>query len=192
MKKTYHCQDCGHQVVALMKPFECEVCTGREWTILAASKPINSGDRTMAIDKDIFSSFKFRSTIEGYCRNLEWNIYSIDNKTAVIKFNMESGSTQTVFIIKYDTTLEFSCPSGLKFDEIDDIPHYLSTLLLSQNAQYKFGFWCIENIGDKKVFSMIHNAEMSLIDVDYFRRVVTTLILKCDEFEHNIEDLINS
>ncbi|MGL4375036.1 MAG: hypothetical protein ACRCT1_01240, partial [Microcoleaceae cyanobacterium] len=150
------------------------------------------GDSSMAIDKDIFSSFKFRSAIEGYCRNLDWNIYSIDNKTAVIKFNMESGSTQTLFILKYDTTLEFSCPSGLKFDAIDDIPHYLSTLLLRQNAQYKFGFWCIENIGDKKVFSMIHNAEMSLIDVDYFRRVVTTLILKCDEFEHNIEDLINS
>ncbi|CAD0230267.1 MULTISPECIES: hypothetical protein [Planktothrix] len=192
MKKTYKCKECGNEVVVLMKPSECEVCTGREWTILATSKPINSGNGSMAIDKDIFSSFKFRSTVESYCQNLDWNIYKIDNKTAVIKFNMESGSTQTVFIIKYDLTIEFSCPSGLKFDDVDDIPHRLSTLLLQKNAQYKLGFWGIENIGDQQVFSIIHNAEMSLIDVDYFRRVVIHLVHECDEFERTIEDLINS
>jgi|GEM_PF-1195748 hypothetical protein len=162
------------------------------FSLLATSKPINSGDGSMAIDKDIFSSFKFRSTVESYCQNLDWNIYKIDNKTAVIKFNMESGSTQTVFIIKYDLTIEFSCPSGLKFDDVDDIPHRLSTLLLQKNAQYKLGFWGIENIGDQQVFSIIHNAEMSLIDVDYFRRVVIQLVDECDEFERTIEDLINS
>jgi len=162
------------------------------FSLLATSKPINSRDGSMAIDKDIFSSFKFRSTVESYCQNLDWNIYKIDNKTAVIKFNMESGSTQTVFIIKYDLTIEFSCPSGLKFDDVDDIPHRLSTLLLQKNAQYKLGFWGIENIGDQQVFSIIHNAEMSLIDVDYFRRVVIQLVDECDEFERTIEDLINS
>ncbi|MCL1471232.1 hypothetical protein LAY57_11185 [Argonema antarcticum A004/B2] len=146
----------------------------------------------MAIDKDIFSSFKFRSTIEGYCRTIGWNIYTIDNKMAVIKFDMESGSTQTLLILKYDSTLEFSCPSGLKFDEIDEIPHHLSTLLLSQNAEYKAGFWCIQKISDKLFYSIIHNAEMSLIDVDYFRMVVTQLIKQCDEFERHIENLINS
>jgi hypothetical protein len=192
MKKTYKCKECGNEVVVLMKPSECEVCTGREWTILATSKPINSGNGSMAIDKDIFSSFKFRSTVESYCQNLDWNIYKIDNKMAVIKFNMESGSTQTVFIIKYDFTIEFSCPSGLKFDDVDDVPHNLSTLLLKKNAQYKLGFWGIENIGDQQVFSIIHNAEMSLIDVDYFRRVVIQLVDECDEFERTIEDLINS
>jgi len=89
-------------------------------------------------------------------------------------------------------TIEFSCPSGLKFDDVDDIPHRLSTLLLQKNAQYKLGFWGIENIGDQQVFSIIHNAEMSLIDVDYFRRVVIQLVDECDEFERTIEDLINS
>jgi hypothetical protein len=192
MKKTYKCKECGNEVVVLMKPSECEVCTSREWTILATSKPINSGDGSMAIDKDIFSSFKFRSTVESYCQNLDWNIYKIDNKTAVIKFNMESGSTQTVFIIKYDLTIEFSCPSGLKFEDVDDIPHRLSTLLLQKNAEYKLGFWGIEDIGDQQVFSIIHNAEMSLIDLDYFRRVVIQLVQECDEFERTIEDLINS
>ena len=149
MKKTYQCKGCGNEVVSLMKPSECEVCTGREWTRLATSKPIDSGDETMAIDKDIFSSFKFRSTIEGYCRDIGWNISSIDNQIAVIRFDMESGSTQTLLIVKYDSTLEFSCPSGLKFDDIDDIPHNLSTFLLGKNAEYKLGFWALQKIGGK-------------------------------------------
>jgi len=192
MKKTYKCKECGNEVVVLMKPSECEVCTGREWTILATSKPINSGDGSMAIDKDIFSSFKFRSTIESYCRTLGWKISSIDSRTAVIRFDMESGSTQTVFIIKYDSTLELSCPTGLKFDDIDDIPDRLSTLLLRKNAEYKLGFWGIEEISNKQVFSIIHNAEMSLTDVDYFCRVITQLVQECDKFELAIAELINN
>ncbi|WP_341730814.1 hypothetical protein [Microcoleus sp. EPA2] len=192
MKKTYQCKGCGNEVVSLMKPSECQVCTGREWTRLATSKPIDSGDETMAIDKDLFSSFKFRSTIEGYCRDIGWKISSIDNQIAVIKFDMESGSTQTLFIVKYDSTLEFSCPSGLKFDDIDDIPHNLSTFLLGKNAEYKLGFWALQKIGEKQTFSIIHNAEMSLIDVNYFRKILIILVEKCDEFEQNIETLINS
>lgn len=192
MKKTYQCKVCGNEVVSLMKPSECQVCTSREWTILTASKPINSGDEPMAIEKDLFAAHKFRSIIEGYCRSLEWNIYSIDNKTAVIKFNMESGNTQTVFIIKYDSTLEFSCPSGLKFEDMDDVPHHLSTFLLNKNAEYKIGFWAIEKIAGKQVFSIIHNAEMSLIDIDYFRKIIIQLVEKCDHFEESIEELMNS
>lgn len=192
MKKTYQCKGCGNEVVSLMKPSECQVCTGREWTRLATSKPIDSGDETMAIDKDLFSSFKFRSTIEGYCRDIGWKISSIDNQIAVIRFDMESGSTQTLFIVKYDSTLEFSCPSGLKFDDIDDIPHNLSTFLLGKNAEYKLGFWALQKIGEKQTFSIIHNAEMSLIDVNYFRKLLIILVEKCDEFEQNIETLINS
>lgn len=190
MKKTYQCKGCGNEVVSLMKPSECEVCTGREWTILATSKPISSGDERVAIDKDSFSSYKFRSTIEGYCRTIGWKISSIDNDMAVIKFDMDSGSTQTLLIVKYDSTLEFSCPSGLKFDDIDEIPHYLSTFLLSKNAEYKLGFWCIQKIVGKQFFSIIHNAEISLIDVNYFGKVVIRLVEECDEFEQSLEKLI--
>ncbi|AFZ09921.1 MULTISPECIES: hypothetical protein [Oscillatoriales] len=192
MKKTYQCKGCGNEVVSLMKPSECQVCTGREWTRLATSKPIDSGDETMAIDKDLFSSFKFRSTIEGYCRDIGWNISRIDNEIAVIKFDMESGTTQTLLIVKYDSTLEFSCPSGLKFDDIDDVPHNLSTFLLGKNAEYKLGFWALQKLGGKQTFSIIHNAEMSLIDVNYFGRVIIRLIQECDDFERKIEELLNN
>jgi hypothetical protein len=192
MKKTYKCKSCGCEVVSLMKPSECQVCGGREWMIPTTTKTVNLGDEPMAIDKDLLSSFKFRSTIQNFCQTVGWNLYSIDDTIAVIRFNMDSGGTQTVFIIKYDSTLEFSCPSGLKFDKIDDIPHYLSTFLLKNNADYKFGFWSIKEIADKQIFSIIHNAEMSLIDINYFCKIVYQLVQQCDEFEQKIEAIMNS
>lgn len=192
MKKTYKCKMCGYEIISLMKPSECQVCGSREWKILSTAKPVHLGEESMAIDKDLLSSFKFRSTIENYCRNIGWNIYNIDDSIAILRFEMDSGSTQTIFIIKYDSTLEFSCPSSLKFDDTDDIPGSLSTLLLISNSKYKFGFWCIKEIGNKQVYSIIHNAEMSLIDINYFAKVVARLVEECDKFELAIEQIINS
>ncbi len=175
-----------------MKLSHCDICPDgiEDWIILATSKPINSGYEYMAIDKDIFSSSKFRSTIEAYCRAVGWKIINIDNKCAILRFDMKSGSTQTVFIVNYDSTLEFSCPTGLKFNSVDDIPHRLSTLLLIKNTEYKIGFWAIEKISDKQVFSIVHNAEITLIDVNYFCLVVFQLIQECDKLEQIIESLI--
>ena len=144
----------------------------------------------MAVDRDIFSSSRFRSTIKGYCNQIGWTINDINDSRVIIKFNMESGNVQTLFIIRYDNTLEFSCPSGIKFDDIDNLPHKLSTLLMVKNAEYKIGFWCIENIDGKQVFSVMHNAEMSLIDVNYFGKVVFKIIQECDDFEQAIESMI--
>lgn len=144
----------------------------------------------MAINKDLFSSNNFQSTIIGYCNQIGWRITEINSNKAVINFNMESGSTQTVFILRYDTTLEISCPSGLKFDSFDYIPHKLSSYLLKDNSKYKVGFWCIEEITGRQVFSIMHNAEISLMDVSYFVGIVKTLIRKCDDFEQAAEQAI--
>jgi hypothetical protein len=103
---------------------------------------------------------------------------------------MGSGTTQTVFILRYDTTLEFSCPSGLKFVGFDYIPHQLSSYLLKENSKYKVGFWCVEEISGKHVFSIMHNAEISLIDVNYFVRIIQALINKCEDFEQAAEQAI--
>ena len=103
---------------------------------------------------------------------------------------MSSGSTQTVFILRYDTTLEFSCPSGLKFDSFDYIPHQLSSYLLKESSKYKTGFWCLEEISGRQVFSIMHNAEISLLDINYFIKIVQTLINNCDEFERMTEQAI--
>ncbi|HIK33974.1 MAG TPA: hypothetical protein IGS17_18510 [Oscillatoriales cyanobacterium M59_W2019_021] len=145
----------------------------------------------MAIDKDLFSSGNFQSTIQRYCNEVGWRIAEINSNRAIIKFNMNSGSTQTVFILRYDTTLEISCPSGLKFSDFDRIPHQLSSYLLKENSKYKIGFWCIEPLNNMEVFSIMHNAEISLMNTNYFVRIIQTLISKCDEFERAAERAIH-
>jgi hypothetical protein len=116
----------------------------------------------MAIDLDLFSGSNYRLTIQRYCSELGWNILDINDRRTIMRFTMKSGNTQTLFILRYDTTLEFSVPSGVKFATKDDVPGWISTLLLSENSNYKTGFWSIEDIGGKQTFSIMHNAEISV------------------------------
>lgn len=140
----------------------------------------------MAIDLDLFSNNNYQSTIRRYCGQLGWGISDINDTRTIIKFSMESGTTQTAFIIRYDSTLEFSCPSGLKFDSRDEVPNWLSTLMLCENATYKIGFWAIETISSRQVLSMMHNAEISLLDVNYFQKVIMQMVNKCEQLEQSV------
>lgn len=144
----------------------------------------------MAIDLDLFSGANYQITIRKYCNNLGWRISDLNDRRAVIRFGMQSGTTQTVFIIRYDTTLEFSCPSAVKFSSTESIPHQLSTLLLQKNSSYRVGFWAVEQIAGTQCFSMMHNAEISLMDVSYFRRTVEKLILECEAWEQTVSRVL--
>lgn len=137
----------------------------------------------MAGLESLFSGANFQNTIRKYCAQIGWKIADLNQARAILRFNMDSGRTQTLYIIRYETTLEFSVPSIAQFSSIDDIPHYLSTLLLKRSAEKKIGFWCIEEIGGKQVYSQMHNAELSLMEVNYFAKVVRALISECDELE---------
>jgi hypothetical protein len=140
----------------------------------------------MAINLDLFSTANFRSTIQRYCEELRWNISDINNRRVILQFRAASGNSQTLFIIRYDNTLEFSVPSGLKFKTEEEVPGWMSTMLMCKNSELKFGFWAMEEIENKKTFSIMHNAEISLINIIYFEQVVSTLILECDNFEQAI------
>ncbi|BDI04147.1 hypothetical protein [Sphaerotilus microaerophilus] len=137
---------------------------------------------------DLFAGSNFKRTIQQYCADQGWNLVDLSDKRAVLKFRMDSGRIQTLYILKYDTTLEFSVPSELAYED-NDIPHRLSTLLLKRNTERKIGFWCLEVIEDEFVFECMHNAEMQLINSAYFESVVRTLVNECDEFESAIRNL---
>ncbi len=134
----------------------------------------------------LFAGVNFQSTIQRYCGLQGWSIADLNPNTAVLRFGMESGRTQILYVLKFDATLEFSVQSDLRFDSVDAVPGYLSTLLLKRNCEKKIGFWCLEEIGSKHIFSHMHNAEMSLIDGDYFAKVVRALIREVDELEEVI------
>ena len=146
----------------------------------------------MALDLDLFSSSNFGSTIRRYCNQLGWRINELNDRRAILKFGANSGNTQTLFIIRFENTLEFSVPSGVNFYNRDDVPGWMSTMLMCKNAEYKIGFWCIENIEGRQTFSIMHNAEMSLINVDYFKKVVLKLVNDCDEFEQAVVQALRS
>jgi hypothetical protein len=137
----------------------------------------------MAIDLDLFSAYNFHKIIQEYCEQLDWDANQINNTTNTLQFRANSGNTQTVFILLYNQTIEFSVPSGLKFPNLDSIPGSFSTLLLTLNSKDRVGFWFIEELDNKQVFSVMHNAELSLIDLEYFHLVVSTLVQKCDQVE---------
>ena len=140
--------------------------------------------------ENLFSGLNFASTIKKYCNEADWNISKLDKEVAVLKFSMNSGRRQTLYIIKYESTLEFSVPSMAAFDTEEDIPDILSTLLLKRNSEKKIGFWCIEMTGGKHVYSCMHNAEMQLINQTYFMKVVRALIKECDDFEETLEKML--
>ena len=63
---------------------------------------------------------------------------------------------------------------------------------MQKNAEYKIGFWCIEKISERLVFSIMHNAEITLTDPEYFARVIIKLVQECDDFEKGVEAMLNS
>jgi hypothetical protein len=131
----------------------------------------------------LFSGSGFKNTVQRYCNEIGWRLADISDSQAKIAFSMSSGRSQTLWIIRYDTTLEFSVPSMAIFNREEDLPGLLSNILLQRNSQRKVGFWCVEKIGGKYVYSCMHNAEMSLLDRNYFETVVRALVKECDDFE---------
>ncbi len=142
----------------------------------------------MSTLSNLFSAANFKSTIRNYCSQIGWKIAEIDDKHAILIFEMDSGRTQKLFIIKYGEVLEFSVPSLLQSDDEDEIPHQLSTLLLKRNAQMSIGFWAIEEISQKFTFSIMHNAPIELMNVNFFQAVVNSLVNECDELEGLMDD----
>ncbi len=138
----------------------------------------------------LFGGMNFPRTVQKYCNEQGWKIDDLNDRRAILKFNMPSGRAQTLFIILFESTLEFSVPSIAIFDSEKDIPHFLSTILLKRSAERKIGFWVIEEINGKHVYSCMHNAELQLMNGDYFAKVVRALVTECDTFEGLLLDIL--
>lgn len=139
---------------------------------------------------DLFSGANFQSTIRRYCDAHGWKLADLEPQYAKLNFTMNSGREQILHITRFDTTVEFDVPSVARFDNEDSIPHFLSTLLLRRSAEKKIGFWCIEELRGRFVYSFMHNAEISLMTPEYFGRIVRTLIKECDDFEGLLAEML--
>ncbi len=132
----------------------------------------------------------FHSLIQQFCDLQGWVPDSLDEKYAVLRFNMQSGRSKTLYIINYSPVVELSVPSLAVFDAEDKIPHYLSTILLKRGALRKIGYWCIVEIEGKQVYAVMHNADLPHLDAETFGDLVRALVSECDDFEETLVKML--
>lgn len=139
---------------------------------MAAEKAVNPGD--------------FESRIEAMVAANGWVLHDLNPKRAVIKFDLVSGRTQTLYAIDLGEVVELSVPSALAFDTVDDVPRDLAVTCLRRSAKTKVGFWCLEQIEGKQAFSLMWNLPHRLLDAVTFGEVVRALVVGCDELESDL------
>jgi hypothetical protein len=144
----------------------------------------NSLEIENEIPDEVPSQIDFTAFIIQMCSPHNWVVREVDSEHAVIEFTLDKTRSQTLFIFGFDDDVEFSVPSFAAFESLDKVPHLISSSLLQINAKTKIGFWCMEQIGDKLVYTYMHNARISLLDEKVFGEIVTTLIQRVDEFEN--------
>lgn len=141
----------------------------------------------MAVDK-------FLDTIRDYAKRLNWNLTELDNDSAVLDFEIESGNDLSVYIDRDEDSIVFSVPSNAMEDEEEDLPDEASTFLLKRNAEIPVGFWALEETEDGWGYVLYHdqkiiagNLEQNL-NLEAFQKLVTALLEECEEFNDEWEE----
>jgi hypothetical protein len=134
----------------------------------------------------------FSQLMQSYCRQAGWSIADQSETKVRIAFNMPSGRTQTVYILAFGDTVEFSVQSALYFDDEVSIPHNISTDLMRKSCTNKVGMWVLESIQGKFVYSLMHNCAIEHLTFQEFERNVEYLIGGVDKFEHAIQALVGN
>jgi len=128
----------------------------------------------------------FEARMEALVAANGWVAHDLNAKRAVIKFDVASGRTQTLYAIDLGAVIELSVPSVLVFDTVDDVPHDLAVTCLRRSAKTKVGFWCLEQIEGKQAFSFMWNLPFRQMDATTFGDVVRALVVGCDDLESDL------
>ena len=136
--------------------------------------------------EEISGASPFEAQMLGLVAANGWVLHDLNAKRAVIKFDLASGRTQTLYAIDLDTVVELSVPSALVFATVDDVPRDLAVTCLRRSAKTKVGFWCLEQIEGKQAFSFMWNLPHRLLDPETFGEVVRALVVGCDELESDL------
>lgn len=131
----------------------------------------------------------FKRAIKTYCEDHNWKIADIDADHAELEFRIHSKRKHSLYIVRYDTTVEFFVPSLPVLDTEEWRSKKFSRSLLQRNSQKKVGFWCIKEIKEKFFYSYMHNAELKLLDSEYFAQIIGGMISECDAIEGFIDNV---
>jgi hypothetical protein len=128
-------------------------------------------------------SSDFKKAVPAMAKENGWTVSEVNADRAILEFQTGKGRTQTLYILKYPDTLEFSVPSAAAYNSLDEIPDGLATSMLKRNDELQTGFWALEEIGQQWVFSVMRNEELDRLHVENFGKIVEALVEECDRFE---------
>jgi 8-oxo-dGTP pyrophosphatase MutT (NUDIX family) len=130
----------------------------------------------------------FKRAVKTYCEEHHLELTDIDEDHGELVFALPADGKKRLYLTRYDSTVEFSLPGYTTFDSAEELPGVFSTSLLLRNARKKVGFWCIDKLKEKFVYSFMHNAELKLLDGRHFFNIVSGLIAESEAIEEIIGD----
>jgi hypothetical protein len=130
---------------------------------------------------DLFSS-DFKKAVPAMAKENGWKVADVNDDRAVLQFEASAGRIQTLYILKYPHTLEFSAPSQAVFSTLDEVPDGLAARFLQRNTELRQGFWALEEIDNHWVFSMMYNEALARLHVNNFGQIARDLLSECDRF----------
>lgn len=137
---------------------------------------------------DFLVSQEFQKKIGAFCARQGWAVARLDGGGARIDFEMPNGWRRSVYILRHERMLEFCAPSVFYIHSGELFREDLTNLLLRQNAELLFGFWCIvEPEEGQATLAIMHNVEMRLVDNEFFRSLVRYLAKTCDDLDQVIQ-----
>jgi 8-oxo-dGTP pyrophosphatase MutT (NUDIX family) len=138
-----------------------------------------------------FDGEYFKRAVKTYCEDHQWEIAELDEDFAELILATPADRKQSLQLAHHDSMVEFSVPSTTIFHAEERLPGTLSTKLLRRNARKKIGFWGVDKISGKFVYSYMHNAELKLLDSQQFFNIVSALISESEVIEALIRDVSN-
>ena len=127
----------------------------------------------------------FESRLQQLASGASINVAELDSRHALIKFTMQSGVVQPVFVIPFDEVWEFSVPSIIKVPNIADFPQALLAALLTANSKNKRSFWCVEQLNGSFLLSAMLNFPDDNLTPAEFLRICNALVLEVEKLEAN-------
>lgn len=130
----------------------------------------------------------FKRAVKTYCEEHQLELTEIDEDKGELLLSIPPERKKRLHLARYDSTVEFSLPGASTFASTEELPGSFSTNLLLRNARKKIGFWCVDKIKGRFVYSFMHNAELKLLDGQQFFNIVSGLIAESEAIEEIVQE----
>jgi len=125
---------------------------------------------------------EFQRRLRRLARDAELKIADSQSNIASLRFNVR-GVSQVLFVADYGNVWEFSCHVAPKMASPSDFPGGILAYLLTQNAKKKYGFWCIESVGDSHYLCFMHNIDPSDLNGKRFNKICWHIVKEVTKVE---------